>query len=543
MPPASAVPILSIPGASGSNGLTASPLQSGMPGNGLFLGFLSQIGLNTGNIGVENTHPQFGRAAFNTDPAMLVLPPGVTTLSGSDLRAYLATQAKESGLSDSILTAMTAGIPQVTASDDVLNGDISLLPTDIIKDIAWGYDDPIVGNIDTETAENIFDMGGCLAPEHTLESYDTSLFFNDGELDVSCYLPDGNLEAVEDNPASSNPLLIATGLTPAQIEDFQQQLIAQSDIESKNKEDADKDVAAMAMVLVNFAAPAPDDKTSPPDVHMNEIGDATSKHNMLRPLHPFEVQKLAENMNDAGTKEESGYIAGFARHNSFTNGVANNHAAATQSQGNTAAGSMDDVSQFFLAAAPSSDTYGLLSPLSAQNPLAPNNTASSPILYNNNAASAHPATQMVAATLTKAAGKTDKEQTLSLELDPPELGRVQIHLSYEKGEPLKVRVLTEKQETLTLLQRDAHALKSALDDAGIKADGSSLSFDMAGSDQSFNQMLGQFHDQQGHRSASRFSLADTRDEGMGAGLTVTIETHLADVPSFGGNGQGYSFLA
>ena len=535
MPPTSAAPSLNNVGTAGTSGLTAQPLQSGILSKGIFLGFLSQIGLNGGNIDSNTTHPQFGKAGFNVDPAMLVLPPGVSTLSESALKAYLAAQAKEAGLSDTILAAMTAGIPQATAPNDILNGDITL-PANVIGDTAWGHD-PVFGNIDSEGANNIFDMEGCLAPELCLETQNTALldqFFDGANIYTPHHLPETDLTGADDTSAAPNPLLIATGLSPAQIEAFQQELI-----DSKDKESTD---ANMAMVLVNFVVP--DNKSFAPEVNLNEMADSSAKHDFFRPLHPFEIQKLAENMND-GADEDAGYIAGFAQHNGFANSVANSH-AASNAQGNTnnATATLDNVSQFFLAAAPSSsDAYGLVASLGAQNPLTQNTASSSAILYNSNATSTHPATQLVAATLTKAAGKSDKEQTLSLELDPPELGRVQIHLSYEKGEPLKVRVLTEKQETLTLLQRDAHALKSALDDAGIKADGSSLSFDMAGGDQSFNQMLGQFHDQQSNRSANRFSLSGTSDNAADSGMAVTIETHLTDVPSFGDNSQGYSFLA
>lgn len=124
-----------------------------------------------------------------------------------------------------------------------------------------------------------------------------------------------------------------------------------------------------------------------------------------------------------------------------------------------------------------------------------------PILSYSSAGAAHPVTQAIAARLEKTSenGET-KSQAISVELDPPELGRVQIHLSYEKGEPMKVKVLTEKEETLSILRRDSHALREALEHAGVQTDGSSLNFDMSHDQSAFQQTLnssGQNHSSRG----------------------------------------------
>ncbi len=124
-----------------------------------------------------------------------------------------------------------------------------------------------------------------------------------------------------------------------------------------------------------------------------------------------------------------------------------------------------------------------------------------PILSYSSAGSAHPATQALAARLEKSSENGEnKSQMISVELDPPELGRVQVHLSYEKGEPMKVKVVTEKEETLSILRRDSHALREALDTAGVQTDGSSLSFDMSHDQSAFQQALnsnGQDHSSRG----------------------------------------------
>lgn len=177
---------------------------------------------------------------------------------------------------------------------------------------------------------------------------------------------------------------------------------------------------------------------------------------------------------------------------------------------------------------------GTASPLSS--------SFTNPLMTNSAAYTSHPSIQMVAMMIEKATSGSEKaSQELSVQLDPPELGRLQIQLSYEKGEALKVHVLTEKEETLSLLQRDSHALKSALDHAGIKTDSTSLSFDMASGDQSFNQMLGGFHDPNARGESSRFTL-DGGPSGDTANTLTSLETHLDFVPDMATGNVHYSLL-
>ena len=62
-------------------------------------------------------------------------------------------------------------------------------------------------------------------------------------------------------------------------------------------------------------------------------------------------------------------------------------------------------------------------------------------------------------------------------------------MKIEKGEPLKVHIVLEKADAFALLQRDAHALENALNQAGIKTDSSTLSFDLARDQTAFQQAM------------------------------------------------------
>lgn len=90
----------------------------------------------------------------------------------------------------------------------------------------------------------------------------------------------------------------------------------------------------------------------------------------------------------------------------------------------------------------------------------------------------HPATQLVAATMTRA-GKEGVADTMTLQLDPPELGTVNIRLEFGKDKTVKAHLTVEKAETYLMLQRDGMALERALQNAGLDANSNSISFELA----------------------------------------------------------------
>ena len=104
--------------------------------------------------------------------------------------------------------------------------------------------------------------------------------------------------------------------------------------------------------------------------------------------------------------------------------------------------------------------------------------AASLISSSTNAGQAHPAAQVVAATLTKA-GKDGIDNVMTLRLDPPELGNVSVRLQFGKDKMVKAIVTAEKPETYMMLQRDAHTLERALQAAGLETNSDSLSFQLS----------------------------------------------------------------
>jgi flagellar hook-length control protein FliK len=91
-----------------------------------------------------------------------------------------------------------------------------------------------------------------------------------------------------------------------------------------------------------------------------------------------------------------------------------------------------------------------------------------------------PATNQVSIQLSKAVQNGDNK--IKIQLRPQELGRVEVKLEIANDGRAKALIIAERPETLDILQRDARVLDRALQDAGLKTDQNSLSFDLQSRD-------------------------------------------------------------
>jgi len=107
------------------------------------------------------------------------------------------------------------------------------------------------------------------------------------------------------------------------------------------------------------------------------------------------------------------------------------------------------------------------------------------ITQSYSAGQPHPATQLVAITIQKA-GLNGTDKSINLRLDPAELGRVEVRLTFGKDKMVKAVLSVEKPETLALLQRDAHSLEKAMTDIGLNAEGG-IDLELAQDNQNFDQ--------------------------------------------------------
>ncbi len=72
---------------------------------------------------------------------------------------------------------------------------------------------------------------------------------------------------------------------------------------------------------------------------------------------------------------------------------------------------------------------------------------------------------------------------IRVRLNPAELGQIDVSLKVRHDGTVKAVVTTDRPETFDLMQRDARGLERALQDAGLKTDAGSLTFNLRGGDQ------------------------------------------------------------
>lgn len=152
------------------------------------------------------------------------------------------------------------------------------------------------------------------------------------------------------------------------------------------------------------------------------------------------------------------------------------------------------------------------------------------VTHARDATQPHAATQFVAATLTKNA-QTGESKNMTLRLDPPELGKIEIQMHFTKDKSVKTHMIFEKPETMLMMQRDQHALERAMQQSGLDAGGNSLSFELSGGDHSFDDNRGNGGNDYGNKGR-----AD-------AGQTEIIETTMSWYVDENTGMQHYNILA
>jgi len=100
----------------------------------------------------------------------------------------------------------------------------------------------------------------------------------------------------------------------------------------------------------------------------------------------------------------------------------------------------------------------------------------------SDAAGATPPGHQVSAALLSLSRGADGAQSMTLRLEPAELGQVAIRIDRPTDAPAHVDIAVERPETMTLLLRDQPELQRALDQAGVPSDGRSLTLHLASPD-------------------------------------------------------------
>jgi hypothetical protein len=88
----------------------------------------------------------------------------------------------------------------------------------------------------------------------------------------------------------------------------------------------------------------------------------------------------------------------------------------------------------------------------------------------------------------------DGSHKISIQLDPADLGKLEIKLHVAENGKTIVHVIADNKDTLEVLRRDTAGLERALSDAGLKTDTGSLNFNLRGQSEQ-----GKEHSQASHR--------------------------------------------
>jgi flagellar hook-length control protein FliK len=122
------------------------------------------------------------------------------------------------------------------------------------------------------------------------------------------------------------------------------------------------------------------------------------------------------------------------------------------------------------------------------------------------------------------------QNRFEIRLDPPELGRIDVHLRVDRDGNVSSRLIVERTETLDLLRRDAPQLERALQNAGLKTGEQGLEFSLR------DQMAGRdHHDRQESPRGNRIVVPDEEAQpvaaamnqygrlaGLGSGLDIRV---------------------
>lgn len=296
------------------------------------------------------------------------------------------------------------------------------------------------------------------------------------------------------------PLMISLGLTPSEIAQVADHVKALE--EKLGREITVEDLIAgvgnlppqaqtqTAVTTAESSLPVIDEATQPTDdlaaqLNALDVGGDDIPEQVAPALKPAPkaagAADLRADLEIEGTEDINGHVTHADAKKSNLN-FKENLAAATQPvRAQTVTGTGGEILLPVAAFTADADTTMWqqlgIAPTSSSS-LSPAGQAAAMTAGNTQAGQPHPATQLVAATMTRA-GKEGVSDTMTLQLDPPELGSVNIRLEFGKDKSVKAHLTVEKTETYLMLQRDGLMLERALQNAGLDANSNSISFELA----------------------------------------------------------------
>lgn len=322
------------------------------------------------------------------------------------------------------------------------------------------------------------------------------------------------LSKIQTLMAQDSPKLTALNITPQQINEIQSQIQAIKNGEAENMDELNALMVGIVKILppqakANVIAVGQALGMSQKQIEVlqsvpngkpftaNEITGRATPHSMSAPLGDGEPLVFFDSDGKTGQSFEK-ILKDFAKTGNpeFLNKIEPGAGQSTKAENGA-----DTPPAHVLQGWPFGNSGTLFSPMEfsafqydemglplngGQNALNSISPLTSLVTQSQSAAHAHPATHMVATAMQKAAG-TGESKNIRIQLDPPELGRVEIKMSFNKDKTMKAILTAERPETFMMLQRDAHVLERALQESGLDVSADdALSFELA-DDGDFNQ--------------------------------------------------------
>jgi flagellar hook-length control protein FliK len=219
--------------------------------------------------------------------------------------------------------------------------------------------------------------------------------------------------------------------------------------------------------------------------HQVETGQSNQQISNVKPLHVgANTGESSSILTQNGSQGNSSNVASntanqpavtpingletFKQHGLKSDGSTNQH-AATRKTGPASLGTQTNqpTAPNALAGINASSPQTTNSILAAQQPVTNSRPGAAPTAANQ-----------VSVQLSKTIQNGDNK--IKIQLRPQELGRVEVKLEIANDGRAKAMIIAERSETLDILQKDVRVLERALQDAGLKTDQNSLSFDLHG---------------------------------------------------------------
>ncbi len=401
-----------------------------------FVKFLSGLNLNTT---VKNTFiPTPNKSNVFEQERFIAEPDAILTAKTSDV-ALVGIQSDNTNIlaSDGLILSDLLAIDL----DALQNGDVISLPNDIDVSLKGGL---LSFNLDGDPITT---------PEFSLEQFETlqlglenSLFLNDGSL----------IDELSADDVLASPLLIPH----TQIDTkFVQKNVALPQLNTVREVITLLQSAALTKDVLSQNISAP--KTL--DIKALSLGSSDlNKSGSTSSLSSF----LSDSGKGLGASGVQSLSASFSNPNSTTqtqqfNAVIEQNLAinnALSKGGKIAVDESETLTQFL-------------------------NNNNLRVVKEGHLQGTQPlATSQVNVVLSKMANGSQFKR-LSVRLDPPELGRVDIKLSTRTSDnSLRAHIVVERPEALALLRRDLSQLEKMLSQSGLKLDSDSISFELASDD-------------------------------------------------------------